>query len=184
MEPHMPEDTIAKEIGWLDRIITHPENDHLFEDETQRQIQRELSTRWEKENRLELLNDLSGTYTEAPVLAVIDRIIASNCRRDWEQVGKENENSLANFIKILWEPLAKSGFEYSYEQTGNITKFCVTQCPMYDLAHKIGAEKWLYHLVCLTDESSTVGFNPKIQFNRTRTLMQGDPDCDHTYVCM
>lgn len=178
----MSEDYIATEISWLDRIITHPENDTLFEDEPQRQIQRELSTRWEKENRLELLNDLSTQYAEEQILTVIDRIIASNCRRDWEQVGRENENSLANFIKILWEPLAKSGFEYSYEQTGTITKFCVTQCPMYELARKIGAEKWLYHLVCLTDVSSTVGFNAKIQFNRTRTLMQGNPDCDHCYT--
>lgn len=178
----MSEDTIAKEISWLDRIITHPENDTLFEDETQRQIQRELSTRWEKENRLELLNDLCTTYAQESVLAVIDRVIASNCRRDWEQVGKENENSLANFIKILWEPLAKDGFEYSYQQTGNITQFCVTRCPMYELARKIGAEQWLYHLVCLTDVSSTVGFNPKIRFSRTRTLMQGYPDCDHCYT--
>jgi predicted ArsR family transcriptional regulator len=178
----MSEDTIAKEISWLDRIITHPENRNLFEDETQLEIQRELSTRWEQENRLELLNDLSAKYAEESVFAVIDRIIASNCRGEWEQVGKENENSLANFIKILWEPLAKDGFEFSYEQVGNVTKFCVTHCPMYEIARKIGAEKWMYHLVCLIDESSTVGFNPKVRFSRTRTLMQGNADCDHTYT--
>jgi hypothetical protein len=53
---------------------------------------------------------------------------------------------------------------------------------MYDLAKKIGAEKWLYHLVCLTDEPSITGFNSKISFRRTQTLMQGYSECDHCYI--
>jgi hypothetical protein len=53
---------------------------------------------------------------------------------------------------------------------------------MYDLAKKLNAEKWLYHLTCLTDEPAITGFNGRIKFDRSRTLMQGYPDCDHCYT--
>ena len=178
----MSKDYIAEQISWLDGILTHPENPNLFQDENQSVIQRELANRWVKENRLELLNDLSDKFGEEKVFAVIDKIIYANCRRDWERVGRERGNSLDNFLKILWEPLRDSGFEYSFETEGNKTKFCVTKCAIYDLAKKIGAEKWLYHLVCLTDEPTIIGFNNKIEFGRTKTLMQGYPDCDHCYT--
>jgi predicted ArsR family transcriptional regulator len=178
----MSKDYIAEQISWLDGIITHPENSTLFHDETQVVIQIELSNRWTQENRLELLNNLAHKFGEEGVLAVIDKIIYANCSRDWAQLGREKDNSLDNFFKLLWEPLKDLGFEYSFAKEGNQTKFCVTQCPMYDLAKQIGAEKWFYHLLCLTDEPSVVGFNSKITFNRTRTLMQGYPDCDHCYT--
>jgi predicted ArsR family transcriptional regulator len=178
----MAEDLIAEQINWLDRMITHPENRDLFHSKDQLLIEGQLSNRWLKENRLDLLNDLSERFGEAEVLTVIDKIIYTNCKRDWDQAGKERDNSLTNFLKILWEPLKESGFDYSFKKEGNKTKFKVLKCPMFDLAQKIGAKKWLYHLVCLTDEPSMNGFNSKIEFTRTRTLMQGFPDCDHCYT--
>jgi hypothetical protein len=178
----MSKDYIAEQISWLDGVITDVENPSLFSDESQSAIQKELSDRWIEENRLELLNDLADRFGEEEVLAVIDKIIYANCRKGWEQVAKENDNSLDNFIEILWGPLQESGFEYSFGKEGNKTKFRVTQCPMYDLAKKLGAESWLYHLVCLTDEPTVVGFNRKVAFSRTQTLMQGYPECDHCYT--
>ncbi len=178
----MSTDYIAEQIGWLDGILTHPDNPALFQDEKLAAIQKELAGRWRGENRLELLKDLADKFGEENVVAVIDRIIYANCKRDWERVGQEGGNSFERFLKLLWEPLKSSGFEFSYTTQGNRTTFCVTKCPMYDLAKKIGAEKWLYHLVCLTDGPSVTGFNSKIIFDRTRTLMQGNADCDHTYT--
>ncbi len=178
----MSKDYIAEYIGWLDGMITHPENPQLFRDEALLAIQKELADRWVNENRLELLNDLANRYGEERVLAVIDTIIDGNSRKNWAQQGKTVDNSLDNFINLLWGPLKASGFEYTYETTGNKTQFLVTKCPMVTLARLAGAEKWLYHLVCLTDEPSVVGFNDQIEFTRTRTLMQGHPDCDHCYT--
>jgi hypothetical protein len=179
----MSKDYIAEQISWLDGIITDAENSSLFSDETQSAIQKELADRWIEENRLELLNDLSDRFGEAEVLVVIDKIIYANCRKGWEQIGKEKgNNSLDNFLKMLWGPLQEIGFEYSFEKEGNKTKFRVTKCPVYDLAQALGAERWLYHLVCLTDEPSVVGFNSQVEFSRTKTLMQGYPECDHCYT--
>lgn len=178
----MSKDYIAEQVSWLDGIITHPENPTLFDDDGLLAIQKELASRWSKENRLDLLNDLAGKHGEERVLAVIDQIIYANSKRNWEQAGKETDNSLDSFIRILWEPLKEIGFEYSFEKMGNKTKFCVTKCSMYDLARQLNAKNWFYHLVCLTDEPTIIGFNHKIEFTRTRTLMQGYPDCDHCYT--
>jgi hypothetical protein len=178
----MSQDLVAEKMYWLDQMITHPENAALFTDASQLDIQSELSARWVNENRLALLNDLAGKYGQERVLAVLDKIIAANSKRDWAQEAEGNDNSLANFIRLLWEQLAKVGFEYTYEQQGNVTRFCVTRCPMYEIARQLGAESWMYHLLCLTDEPTVTGFNSAIRFSRTRTMMQGYPDCDHTYT--
>ena len=178
----MPKDYIAEQLSWLDGMLTHPENQSLFQNENLSLIQKELAHRWVKENRLTLLEELAYKFGEENVITVLDKIISVNCKRDWEHAGQEGGNSLDRFFQLLWEPLRKSGFEYSLVTQGNRTTFCVTKCAMYELARKISTEKWLYHLACLTDEPAVTGFNDKIVFRRTRTLMQGYTDCDHCYI--
>ncbi len=179
----MTTDYIAEHISWLDKIITHPDNATLFADATQSAIQQELSARWINENRLDLLNELADKFSEADMLAVIDKIIFTNCQRNWRQIGLETgDNSLEKFLELLWGPLPEVGFEFTSEKKSNQTQFHVTQCSMYELAKALGAEKWLYHLVCLTDEPSVVGFNADVKFDRTKTLMQGHAYCDHCYT--
>ena len=46
---------------------------------------------------------------------------------------------------------------------------------------RLKATDWLYHHTCSADEAMVSGFNPKIGFRRTKTLMQGDDYCDHYY---
>ena len=178
----MTRDYLAEQVGWLDDIFTSPENNKLFNDENLIQIQSKLNNKWKTENRLSLIKKLCKEYGEESVISVLDRIIFENCKRNWTNEGKVRTNSINNFINILWEPLKESGFLFSYETIGNITQFKVTKCPMYNLAKQINATKWFYHLVCLTDEPSIIGFNNKIEFKRTKTLMQGNSYCDHCYI--
>jgi hypothetical protein len=56
-----------------------------------------------------------------------------------------------------------------------------TKCPAYEMAKDMNATEWLYHHICSIDEYVVSGFNPKIGFTRTKTLMQGDDYCDHYY---
>ena len=109
-------------------------------------------------------------------------IIAEDCRKSWKKTGEESGNSLEKFIELLWGPLTGAGFAYTMDRRGERTQFRVTRCPLAELARTMGEEKWLYHLACLTDEPSVTGFNPGIAFERTQTLMQGDPVCDHCYT--
>jgi hypothetical protein len=53
---------------------------------------------------------------------------------------------------------------------------------VYDAARELGAETWFRHLACMTDEPAVTGFNDRVVFTRTRTLMQGNADCDHCYT--
>jgi hypothetical protein len=177
----MRDDPVARELTWLDGIFANPENRLLFQDGAQTEVERELSARWSGENRLELLNGLAAEFGEVAVLSVIDGVIDSNCRKDWREIGRKSGKSLANFIKLLWAPLADMGFEYTYGQEGRETRFRVTRCPVASMAREMGAEKWLYHLACLTDEPSITGFNEHIRFSRSYTLMQGHELCDHRY---
>lgn len=178
----MKPDLIARELSWLDDIFTRSV-DELFQDRTGREIQRELSQNWKSSNRLDLLNGLASRFGEKAVMAVIDGIIASDCRKSWKKTADDSgNNSLAKFIELLWEPLLGHGFEYTMNHSANRTRFRVTRCPLVEIAKELGAEKWLYHLVCLTDEPSVTGFNPGIAFDRSQTLMQGHPVCDHGYT--
>ena len=178
----MKPDPIARKLSWLDPLFERsPEN--IFQGKTERSIQQELSKRWKSENRLDLLNGLASRFGEETVMAVIDGIIASDCRKSWKKTGEDlGDNSLSKFIELLWEPLTGAGFEYSMERRGDRTQFRVTRCPLVEVARELGAGKWLYHLACLTDEPSVTGFNPGIAFERTQTLMQGHPVCDHCYT--
>ncbi|MFN2297748.1 MAG: L-2-amino-thiazoline-4-carboxylic acid hydrolase [Anaerolineales bacterium] len=179
----MTKDFLAEHAPWLDDTFSDPHNAALFPEGQPAVIQRELAGRWKSGNRLVLLNDLAERFGEEPLLAVVDAIIADTSRRGWERTAKESgENSLEAFIQKLWGPLPDIGFVFTSEKTGNRTQFHVTRCPLADLAKEAGAEKWGYHLICLTDEPSVTGFNPQITFSRTRTIMQGHPVCDHCYT--
>ncbi len=182
----MGKDYIAENLGWMDGLMIDPGNEALFRDEVKSAIQKELAVRWTRENRFALLEDLSARFPEAEVLAVVDTVISTNLKRDWAQVGKENDYSLEKLLQLIWGPLDKTEFEFTREKRGRSVQFCVTRCAVCEAAKKLDADlnarKWLYHLVCLTDGPSAEGFSPKIRFERTQTLMQGHTCCDHRYT--
>jgi hypothetical protein len=182
----MGNDYVAENLGWMDGLMTDPGNAVLFRDGVKSAIEKELSGRWTGENRLSLLEDLSARFPEGEVLAVLDTVISSNLKRDWAQVGKENGGSMERLLELIWGPLDKTEFEFSSKKQGNSVQFRVTRCAVCDATKTIdpalNARKWLYHLVCLTDGPSAEGFSPKIRFERTQTLMQGHPCCDHRYT--
>jgi predicted ArsR family transcriptional regulator len=178
----LTKDPIAEKLKWLDGVFTSPDNPVLFHDERQRAIEKEFSSRWIKENRLGLLNGLAERFGEEAVLAVIDKIISHYYYKGWEEIGKKAGNTLESLLKLIWEPMIGAGFEYTYKKRGRETRFRVTRCPLYDMAKELGAEKWLYHLACLTDEPTVTGFNKNIRFSRSQTLMKGHPVCNHTYT--
>jgi hypothetical protein len=57
----------------------------------------------------------------------------------------------------------------------------VTRCMWANMWRKFGAEDIGYVFQCCWDYGFCQGLNPAIEFTRTKTLMQGDDCCDHTY---
>jgi predicted ArsR family transcriptional regulator len=92
----------------------------------------------------------------------------------------DRENDIANLVKLLWEPL-KEEFKYTIEQKNEGTQIYCSHCPLATLAKELNFTKWGYDYYCSSDEWIVEGFNSKIGFKRTKTLMEGDDCCDHFY---
>ena len=103
--------------------------------------------------------------------------------KNWQRIANESkDNDIATFVDILWNQLCRTeGIKFTInEKNGNIKIHC-TYCPAVEEYKKLNALDWGYELYCKTDYYMVKGFNPKINFERTKTLMQGDQCCNHSY---
>jgi len=165
---------------WLTDWFQRP-NAALFADAGQKAIATELGRRWSAEHPISVLNELrerSGPKGAEGVRAIVHE----NARRDWAGIASSQPgNGIGDLIRLLWEPLGKAGFEFTYEKRGDGVRFRCTGCPHVAVARQLGAEDWMTLLLCGSDYGMTAGFNPAIGFRRTQTLMEGHPCCDHAY---
>lgn len=100
----------------------------------------------------------------------------------WCAVAKqEQDHSIEQFIRLVWEPLIPLGFKFTKEKRADGTQLHCTACPIHELSKVIGGAEWLTLLECNKDLHNVQGFNPKIGFTRTKTLMKGDSHCNHFY---
>jgi len=60
--------------------------------------------------------------------------------------------------------------------------FNVTGCLYVERYEALGVRKFGYCLSCCRDKPFVEGFNPKIKFKRTQTIMEGAPYCDFRYM--
>lgn len=112
---------------------------------------------------------------------------------EWKALAeKQPEVSIASFVDVLWNQMClPDGLEFERADdptTGKVQMRC-TYCPWHAVATAAGATQVGYALFCATDPLMVAGFNQaaapgarRIAFSRTKTLMQGDPYCDHCYT--
>ncbi|MFW9908962.1 MAG: L-2-amino-thiazoline-4-carboxylic acid hydrolase [Candidatus Thorarchaeota archaeon] len=102
----------------------------------------------------------------------------------WRKIAEKSKGETpADLIRVMWEPV-KDIFPYEIEreEEGEI-QLRVSGCIYYDVAKEVGIEgTWGYDLFCGDDPYIVAGFNPKMKFERTKTLMEGDGYCDHCYT--
>ncbi len=60
--------------------------------------------------------------------------------------------------------------------------FNVTGCLYVERYEALGVRKFGYCLSCCRDNPFVEGFNPKIKFKRTQTIMEGATHCDFRYT--
>jgi hypothetical protein len=60
--------------------------------------------------------------------------------------------------------------------------FNVTGCLYAERYEALGVREFGYCLSCCRDNPFVEGFNPKIKFKRTQTIMEGAPYCDFRYT--
>jgi hypothetical protein len=91
------------------------------------------------------------------------------------------QRDLDAVMKLLWDGVGDD-LDFSVEaQTPKHLKLRVTHCMWADEMRKLNAAEIGYVFSCCWDQGFCAGLNPAIKFTRTKTLMQGDECCDHTY---
>jgi hypothetical protein len=131
-----------------------------------------------------IIDQLNGIYEKfgINVIKTIEKISAKNSFLEWTEISRnESSHTINDLIRLLWEPSIERGCEYTMEVSDNGVQMECTRCPYYDLAKEINGAKWIYSLWCKADPYIVEGFNPRIGFNRTKTLMQGHGYCNHFY---
>jgi predicted ArsR family transcriptional regulator len=177
------EDRFLHLFAWLAPFLERASVAELPIDQTERAVLDEFTSGWGKTDTASLLRGLSQKYGEMAA-QTIEKVLAHYIKSDWAETGAREAHpgaEIADFIRILWEPLKNEGFGFTFKTVDAATIFAVTKCPVYELAISTGLTEWCYHLACATDFYSTCAFSSKIGFNRTKTLMQGDECCNHTY---
>jgi predicted ArsR family transcriptional regulator len=133
------------------------------------------------EEKTAVLDAAAERFGRAHVFALLEKICGDETRAHWAGLVRQEGSSLDDLVRLLWEPLPQLGFTFTSERLPDGLRFCVTSCPHHELAVRMKTTDWHYQLVCATDPYVTEAFDPPIRFERTKTLMQGDDCCDHTY---
>lgn len=84
-------------------------------------------------------------------------------------------------MELLWDQMV-AGTEFEVEErTNTCLHLRVTRCLFADEMAKLNARDIGDAFYCAYDYGFCQGLNPAIEFTRTKTLMNGDDCCDHTY---
>lgn len=131
----------------------------------------------------EFRNHLIDSLGEEKGAALFESFIFNRTEKGWRETTELciEDTSLKNFVNLFWGPMDRSlKYERHWEDENNVS-FKVTYCTVCEACKKAGLTDIGYHVFCMTDPAVVSGFNPDIKFERTQTLMQGAPYCDHCY---
>ncbi|MFW9916755.1 MAG: L-2-amino-thiazoline-4-carboxylic acid hydrolase [Candidatus Thorarchaeota archaeon] len=111
------------------------------------------------------------------------KLVGHHTRIAWASLAAElKDNSIEDLLQTLWESFREVGGEFTVDKTDTgAVEIHVTKCPLADAYRSIGKESYGFLFHCVTDPHIVAGFNPEIDFRRTKTLMEGHEECDHYY---
>lgn len=95
----------------------------------------------------------------------------------FDQISQRN---LENWKQFLLPALGVGHIGGIEKQTGKDLRFKFTGCTWAKVFTAIGKPE-IGHLFCDCDEPMVKSFNNEIEFDRTKTLMDGDDHCNHRY---
>lgn len=110
---------------------------------------------------------------------IVDELIGERASNYWRSISAREGAGVEDLVRTQWEPWTEG--EFSIEKTQDGVKVFCTKCPISDGYRLIGREDYGYLFHCAEDAHIVAGFNPKIVFKRTKTLMEGDDCCDFYY---
>jgi fumarate reductase iron-sulfur subunit len=116
-------------------------------------------------------------------LAILEPIIKSLAREAGNQLAKITGGiSLEHFMKGLSLWTMDDALQLRIiEETPKKLFFDVTRCRYAEMYRDLGIPEFGYLLSCNRDGALIEGYNPKISFTRTKTIMEGADYCDFRY---
>jgi hypothetical protein len=116
----------------------------------------------------------------ARAIEIATKVIQNMTREAGQQTAVESgSNTLADLAKVM-QSWSHAGIleEEILEQSETAYAFNVTRCQFAERYEALGVREFGYCLSCCRDQPFIEGFNPKIRFQRTQTIMEGASICD------
>ncbi len=99
-----------------------------------------------------------------------------------ELAGHIGGNGLAHFARSMDNWTKGGALEIEVvEQTDEVFAFNVNRCRYAEMYRELGLAELGAALSCNRDGTMVQGFNPRIEFARTQTIMGGADHCDFVY---
>lgn len=97
-----------------------------------------------------------------------------------DQYEKLPDRTLGTYVRWLTS-IVTEGTRYEIvEQTPTSVRFRFTSCPWATCFRAIGRPE-IGRFFCDADDPMVEQYSPRLGFRRTKTLMDGDPCCDHHF---
>ena len=129
---------------------------------------------------VEWVRAIQETYGPEAVETIRDSLARKSIERAAEGGASVEDNSLRAFCTALEEGCRGSHEWEKIHDTDTRQAYEFTRCMWADIFRSLDAEDigiW----ICEGDGPAAAAFNPRIRFQRTKTLMEGDDCCDHVY---
>ena len=187
MVTHPPQgaNVVDKRFPWLRTMIVDHDRGLFAAGTAQQAMAEEFAEAWDgTDDKISLLDQFEARHGEE-FIAMLDALLGESTRRDWAKTAAGlATQEVSDLVERLWMPLRAQGFEFTIEERPEGVQFHCTKCPVADLAKMLpgkDAPEWMYRMFCRGDYAIVEGFNPKMRFQRSKTLMLGDDECNHLY---
>ncbi len=118
----------------------------------------------------------------AGVLEVVKNTTIENAKRDTEKMALPKEKRNLQAVRDFYATFGDDVIFTWAEDRPDKLRANVTRCRWAEELKKAGISGDVgFALVCSYDYGYCAGLNPDMKFTRTKTIMQGDDHCDHTY---
>ncbi|MCP4898919.1 MAG: L-2-amino-thiazoline-4-carboxylic acid hydrolase [bacterium] len=150
--------------------------------EERSKLSEQLSIEFQKRQaheRIVLFEKLVAKYGEEIIRDVEDNTIGE-ARKRFEEP-RFTDRGLTGVKAYLWDQMSE-GFEFTVvEDTPQKLEYRVSACFLADTVGEHDRPDLGHAFYCAWDEGFCQGLNPRIRFTRSKTLMNGDECCNHTY---
>ena len=127
-----------------------------------------------------LIEAFGDKFGQEATMEIVAKVIEESARENGRQLaamlGGDNLEDFINGLP-LWSKNGALEIEI-LEQAKDKLSMNITRCRYVDMYRRLGMEELGYALSCARDPALFTGFNEKIDFQRTQTIMEGAPFCD------